>query len=132
MIWILVKFGASLLAIAALVVLAHYLGFTRAGRLESEEEAAELLGLAAGGFDPDRVLVDRNGLVAFGEGSDGRLAVLKPHGGQFVARILSAQTRLEIDDEALRIEDPALGPTALVLRFDHRPEDWVAELVHAR
>ncbi|MDE1468582.1 hypothetical protein [Aurantiacibacter sp. D1-12] len=129
---LVLKFGGSLIAISALVVFAHFLGFTRHGKLSSKGEAAHCLRLAAGGFEPVHVFLDREGEAALAQDASGRGAVLAPHGNQFVARILSAGAKLSLEKDRLQISDQSIGLRPIVLRFDNMPPDWVSALADAR
>ncbi len=128
----LLQFAGSLAAIAVIVTLAHYLGFSRVAHLDSEEEAADLLRLAAGGFEPKHVCLDRSGQGALAQDDMQALAILKPHGNHFVARRLGAETQLTAEGKSIHIADPSLGSTPVVLRFDNSFADWVADLVDAK
>ena len=128
----LLQLAASLAAILALVAFAHFLGFSRSSRLESEANAKELLRLAVGGFEPKNMLLDAEGEGALGRDAQGRLAVLKPHGNQFVARPLTRSAILVLDNGKLQITDAPLGSRPLVLRIDNTVPAWVAALVDAR
>lgn len=88
------QFLASLAAVAALAVLAHKLGFSRRGRIIDEREAAEILRLAPLGFAPDRVAIDLEGRGAIARDSKGALAVLVPHGGQFIPHRLQSDAHI--------------------------------------
>ena len=127
------KFALSLIAVGALVALAHFMGFSRGGKLVSKSEAAELLALAAGGFESENILVDSEGRGALGQDGAGRLAALIPHGGHFVARLLGADARCGLDDGRLSVISSALGPKAFVLTLDAAPPPpWIVQLVDAR
>ena len=80
------QFLGSVLAVAALVALTYILGFRQAGKLESEAEARELFRLAPGGFEPEELGLDSDGGAAIARDEQGRIAVLVPHGNQFVVR----------------------------------------------
>ncbi|VVT04651.1 hypothetical protein [Erythrobacter sp. EC-HK427] len=99
----LLQFGGSLLAITALVALAHWLGFSRSARLESEEAARQLLALAPGGFPVAALALAADGAGAIARSRDGRLALLRPHGGRFIAQPLPPETLLEAQGETLCI-----------------------------
>lgn len=99
----LLQFGGSLLAITLLVLLAHWLGFSRSARLQSKDEARELLALAPGGFSAIEIALAAEGTGAIARDASGRLAVLKPHGGRFVAQHLPPAIPIEVQGETLRI-----------------------------
>lgn len=112
-----IQFGLSLIAVLAIVACAHWLGFSREGRIESEDEARELFLLAAGGFEPVEVAVDAEGLGAIGKDQSGRLAMLVPHGNRFVVRLAGADARFCICDDILHVAMPASGIAGIGLRI---------------
>lgn len=128
----LLIFAGSLVAILALVALAHFLGFSSGGKLVSEEEAADFLRLAAGGFEPREVVLDKDGRGALAIDRQGNCAVLKAHGNHFVARVLTANARFDVENECISIADTPLGRAPVVLRFDNSVAGWVRDLADAR
>jgi len=120
----LLQFGGSLVAISALVVLAHFLGFSRTARLEDPAEARALFRLAPGGFEPVEIALDIDGHGAIARDGAGRLAVLIPHGQQFVARTLGPAARLRRDGETLLVEDAALGTRVFALQLGEAAHIW--------
>lgn len=120
------QFASSFGAVAALVALAHLLGFSAGARLTSEEEARELLRLAPGGFEPLALSLERDGRGAIARDSTGRIALLLPHGGQFVARVLVPAPWLKACGDALAIECAALGPRAITLLLGESAADWAS------
>ncbi|MEL1251679.1 hypothetical protein [Aurantiacibacter gilvus] len=114
----LLQLGGSLVAVLLLVGLTWLLGFRQQARLESPEEAAELIRLAPGGFEPVAVALDAKGRAAIARDRQGRLLVLVPHGNHFVARPLPEDCRPANQDGTLHISCEgrpltlALGPAA--------------------
>ena len=84
------QFLLSLLAVTALVLLAHWLGYSRTAMLESEAESRDILRHLPGGFEAADIALDEDGAGAIARDGQGRLAVVYPHGGQFVARLVEA------------------------------------------
>ncbi|QZH76350.1 MAG: hypothetical protein JY451_07395 [Erythrobacter sp.] len=121
------QFTASLGAVVALVLLVHFLGFSKGGLLGSEAEAREMLRLAPGGFEPIALALDSEGSGAIARDRDGRIALLAPHGGQFVARVLLPSARLSASDGRLTIVCKNIGLSAFTLRLGDSAGDWAAQ-----
>ena len=81
------QFVLSLAAVTVLVLLAHRLGYSRTARLQDEAEARDILRHLPGGFETVDIALDEEGAGAIARDRQGRLAVVYPHGGQFVARL---------------------------------------------
>lgn len=124
----LLQFAGSLAAIAAVIALTHFLGFSRTGRVAEKAEARALFALAPGGFEPAALLLDQEGHGAIARDGAGRLAVLVPHGGQFVARLLEAEARITAADGRLLIESRQLGGKQIALSLDESARDWAKEI----
>ncbi|WP_340588561.1 hypothetical protein [Erythrobacter alti] len=120
----LLQFFGSLAAITALVVAAHYLGFSKGGRLESEAEARSLFQLMPGGFEADEIALDAKGCGAIARDREHRLAVLVPHGKQFIARPLGPDAKSSVDGGTLKIDDPILGAKPIALRLGEAAANW--------
>ncbi len=123
----LVQFGASLAAVAALVVLAHFLGFSRGGRITSADEARAMLRLAPGGFEALELELDQDGQGAIARDCRGRIALLLPHGGHFVARILPPDSHRTVSGGVLVLARGAALPRAIALRLGKSAADWASE-----
>lgn len=121
----LLQFAGSLAAIAAVIALTHFLGFSRAGRIGDQAEARALFALAPGGFEPALLSLDERGRGAIARDGAGRLAVLVPHGGQFVVRVLEPGARLTAKDGKLVIEARELGSKSVTLRLSDDAQNWV-------
>ncbi|WP_271078936.1 hypothetical protein [Aurantiacibacter sp. MUD61] len=128
----IIKIGASLLAILALVALVHFLGFSRGGLLQTEGDAEEFFRLAAGGFVPVDIAICDERTGALARDADGRLAVLLAHGGTFIARVLGDEASIGREGERLSITAQSIGPRPLVLRFDNSAPDWVKRVASAK
>ncbi|MFB0612985.1 hypothetical protein [Aurantiacibacter poecillastricola] len=116
----LLQFAGSLLAVAVLVALTWLLGSQTEPRLESEQEARELLRHSPGGFEPVEIALANNGCAAIANDNAGRQAVVVPHGSRFVTRMLPANTPITMRGEVLDIE---VNPP-LVLALDDKAKYW--------
>ena len=119
-------FAASLVAVGALVLLAHFLGFSAPARIADEGEAREALALLPGGFAPTLLALDRGGKAAIARDASGRFAVVTVHGGRLVARLLSPATRFERDGSSLAIRGAELGPRTVTLDLSDAAADWAS------
>ncbi len=128
----LLQFLGSLAAVAAVVVLTHFLGFTRGGNISDEAEARTLFQLAPGGFEPVEVALDADRRGAIARDEAGRIAVLMPHGGQFIARALGGDMRCCVEGERLAIEDSALGQKSVALNLGDAAQHWASPVPPAR
>ena len=117
-------FAASLLAVGALVLLAHYLGFSAPARIADEGEAREALALLPGGFAPALLALGRDGKAAIARDASGRFAVVTVHGGRLVARLLSPAARFERQGSSLVIRAAELGPRTVTLDLGGSAADW--------
>ena len=125
----LLRFLGSLAAVAALVGIAHLLGFSRKGRLADEEEVREQLRLAPGGFEPAQVLLDESGEAVLAIDVEGRAMALVPHGQRHVALPVA---HIECDKRRVTIVTRAPGRQALTIVSPTTVPDWVARLADAR
>ncbi len=116
------QFAGSLLAVALLVALTYFLGFRQPGTLDSESEAKALFQLAPGGFEPAELALDTSGAAAIARDAEGRIAVLVPHGNQFVVRPLHSDIVITAHDGKLRIP----GMESVHLELGERAGDWAA------
>lgn len=116
------QFFGSLVAILALVLITFLLGFRQSARLSSQEEAYQLFRLAPGGFEPEQIGVDENGAAAVARDADGRLAVLVPHGNQFVFRLLAPGSKVVLRDRVLEFA----GLPGLTIALGEQASDWVS------
>lgn len=117
-------FAASLVAVAALVALAHRLGFSGTRSLADEDEAREALALVPGGFALESLVLDAEGRGALARDGAGRMAVVIPHGGRLVARLLGSQARLTRDGDTLVVTAPELGARDLRVSPRDGLPDW--------
>lgn len=93
----------SLVAVVAIVAVTWALGFRRAARIESHDEARELFSLAPGGFEPEAIALDKQGRAAIARDRQGRVAVLVPHGNQFVFCLLAPGSPISAEGGVLAI-----------------------------
>lgn len=120
----IIQFAASFAAIAAVVALAHALGFTRTGRLDSDADAMAQFRLAPGGFEPVELALDARGRGAIARDADGRIAVLAPHGVLFVVHVLPADARLIANGGELAVAHADIGSRALSLHLGQAASGW--------
>ncbi|RPF71278.1 hypothetical protein [Aurantiacibacter spongiae] len=117
------QFAASLLAVGSLVLIAHRLGFSVGAKLESEGEALDVLS-DLGGFRPLHLTLDQDGRGAIARDAGGKVAVLVPHGGRFVARLVPAGGTLRAEDGVLRIAMHEQGARPLTLTLGDEAAYW--------
>lgn len=120
----LLQFLLSLGAVTAIVLLTHFLGFSRSAKLSDEAEAHDLLSLMPGGFQPREIALGEDGDGAIARDAKGRLAVLVPHGGQFVARPLDPLAELCAEGGVLTVTSPEIGRKPFSLYLGDRAQDW--------
>ena len=100
---ILLKLGASLIAILALAWFARRLGLGGDDRLRDPERARDLAEQAVCGFDAVDIALDRAGIAALLRDREGRQMLLRRHGAAWVGRLLAAHTQARLDREFLTI-----------------------------
>lgn len=122
-----IQIAGSLLAIGGLIWLTKRLGFSRAIHLRSLEEANEMIRLAVGGFDPQKTAILGNGEAAISQDDGGRLALLLPHGGRFVARVVDEQYRLRLDRTKRELQIDAISGRVLSLNYPAADTDWLEQ-----
>ncbi|MXO70920.1 hypothetical protein [Alteraurantiacibacter buctensis] len=77
----------ALLAVLALVALAHWLGFSRAAKLSGPDHATALAQSLPGGFSPVDLAISRDGGGALLRDASGQVAIIAPVGAHFVVRL---------------------------------------------
>lgn len=117
-----VQFGLSVLAVTLLVMVTWALGFRQDAKLSSVEEARELFRLAPGGFEPASIALDTGRRAAFAYDSRGRMAVLRPHGNQFVFSEIDRGVNVHIKGDLLIVP----GSPGLQIEIDHSAGSWTA------
>jgi len=120
------QFAGSLAAIAAVIALTHFLGFSRAGRIADEAEARALFALAPGGFEPVALRLDEERRGAIARDDAGRHAVLVQHGGQFIAKVLEPGAQLTAMDGRLIIRARESDAKQITLRLGETAKNWAA------
>lgn len=99
----LLKFGGSLVAIVALVIIAWRMRLGGTARLADEAEARELADNAICGFEAVELGLDAEGQGALLADADGRILLLAPHGVHFAARLIEPGSRIERNGARLAI-----------------------------
>ena len=120
----LFKFVGSLLAVAALVVIAWRLRLGGGARLSNEAEARELADNAICGFVADEVTLDADGKGALLRDADGRILLLRPHGVHFVARLLDGASTASREGPVLTIATGDARFSASSLDLGAAAEAW--------
>lgn len=116
------QFLGSLAAVLVIVAVTFLIGFRQAARLASEDEAYELFRLAPGGFEPVEIGFDKNGASAIARDDRGRLAVLVPHGNQFVFRLLAPGSKISAHGGELKFE----GLPGVRVTLGENASDWAS------
>ena len=119
------QFLGSLIAVTALVGLAHWLGFSRTGRLADKEEAALVARLTPGGFDPLDIAMDTGGRGALCRDEAGKLVLVAPHGGQLIPHRIARGTAPHINDKCVSLTLPS-GRT-IELELSISVADWFSD-----
>lgn len=114
---LLIKLGASLLAILALAGFAKWLGLGARPRLNTAPDAQRVADMIVPGFAPVEIGIDRAGGGALMRDVDGRLLLVRPHGASFVGRLLDAATQVDQDHHVLTVtpKDHFFGATQMDL-----------------
>ena len=115
-----IAFAGSFGAVAVLVLVVHFAGFSRPAKLQNEQEARELASLTPGGFEVAQIALDLEGSGALALGTDGRLLLLRAHGAQFVAVPVS-RGAVQREGDAVTVRPP--GSPAIKLRLG-AAADW--------
>jgi len=102
--------------IALLVLLARWLGFNAQPRLTGPEEARTIAHDALVGFHPDSVAVASDARAALVAASDGRVALVRPHGDRWIVRVANG-ARVGRNGETLTLvlDEPMFAPVQLQL-----------------
>lgn len=114
---LLVKLGASLVAILALAGFAKWLGLGGRPRIATAPDAQRVADMIVPGYAPIEIGIDRAGAAALMRDGDGRLLLVRPHGVAFVGRLLDRSTQVDQDQDVLTItpDDPFFGATKIDL-----------------
>jgi len=113
----------SLLAVAALIGLARWLGFVKQGRLADFREAEELADSLPGGFRAVATVLDQSGAGALLRDAMGRIAVVAPKGAHFIIRLVAPGWRAQIiGADVIQLSGP---DSACRLTIGPAASDWL-------
>ena len=113
-------------AIAALVLLARWMGFNAQPRLTSAAQAGTIARDALTGFHADTVALAADARAALVAGRDGRVALVRPHGDCWIVRIANGAGVARVGDTlTVAIDEPMFAPVRLQLAD---AGDWAARL----
>ena len=115
------QFAGSLVAVVALVLLAAKFGFSGRPALIDEDEARLLASEVPGGFEAERIALDRSRCGALLSDGAGRIVLVAPCGAHFVARLLGPGAQIDAVDGRLTVRDAALAAT---LELGDETDDW--------
>lgn len=102
-----------------ITTIAYLLGFRKTSTLADNEAAALVVQQSLIGFKPGDVTLSADHRAALVRAVDGRIALVRPHGDRWVARILDgAQTQLAGQSLTIRLGEPMFSPVALALGVD--------------
>jgi hypothetical protein len=117
---------ASAVAVLALVAIAWGLGFRKAARLKSEDEARALVAEEAPGATVRSMLLDKQGAAALAQLADDRLVVIRAMGDRFTVRTMPAgSASISRTATGVRVTFADLGFPELDLATD-APPPWLA------
>lgn len=120
----IVIFVASLIAVGAIVAVAHLLGFSRGFAITSEDEVRKAIALAPKPFVPDIIALDPSGQAAIARDGAGNAAIAIVHGNKLVVRILGPTARIDCNDGRLLVTAPELGTRPFCLHLGEAAADW--------
>lgn len=107
----------ALAAVLALILLTHWLGFSRGATLSSTDEAAELAQCLPGGFAPTEAVLAKDRRAALLRDELGKVVLVAPVGAHFLVRSVEVGWAIRQSDTArLQIEgsdftaELSLGP----------------------
>ncbi len=125
---IVLKLGASLIAILALAWFAHRLELGGDDRLRDPERARALAEQAVCGFDAVEIALDRAGIGALLRDAAGRQMLLRRHGAAWVGRLLDSRTEARLDLEFLTIGTGERRFGSTTLHLGPAAQVWAAGL----
>lgn len=125
---IALQLGGSLIAILLLSWLARIMGLGGDVRLRSETEVRELAHAASCTFDPVEIGIDRAGIGALLRDSDGRIMLVRRHGVNFVARLLTSHHGSRLDRNLLTIASGERMFGAVTLDLGAEAQGWASSL----
>ncbi len=126
----LIQFGASLLAILALALLARWLGLGGDVRIQGEAQARALAQEAIPGFEAIAVALDRAGIGAILKDAEGRQLLLRRHGAHFVGRMLDTAVEARLDQNFLTLGTGEKFFGKITLNLGDKAQYWAAGLRH--
>lgn len=109
--------GGALIGIIGLALFSRLLGLGEEARIVNEDHALAVGEEIDGSFEAIDVAVDRAGYAALLRDADGRILLIRAHGGHFVGRILGHPFKAQLNRDMLTLEpdDPMFGPVTLKL-----------------
>ena len=97
-------------------VIAYLLGFRKTPTLADSQAAALIVQQSLIGFKPSDAILSADHRAALVNAADGRIALVRPHGDRWVARIVDgAQTQLSGESLTIRLDEPMFSPVSLAL-----------------
>jgi hypothetical protein len=123
----LIQFAVSLGAIFALAGLCLWLGLGRDPRLESTREARELADQVHSGFVAETCAIDTAGKAALLRDAEGKMILLKAHGGHFAGRLLELGSHAEAAAGGILVTsaEPRFGGAHMTI---DNAQDWAAAI----
>ena len=125
---IALQLGGSLIAILLLSWLARIMGLGGDVRLRSEDEVRELARVANSTFEPVDIAIDRAGIGALLRDSAGRIMLVRRHGVNFVARLLTSHHGSQLDRNLLTIASGERMFGAITLDLGAEAQAWAGSL----
>lgn len=115
---ILIQFFGSLAAILFIAWLVRRMGLGNTPSLGSAQAVNTAAGEVEDGFTPAAIAVDRRGQAALARDGQGRIMVLRPHGGHIAGRVLTAGACADISGDRLTIDCGERRFGSVSLEFD--------------
>jgi hypothetical protein len=124
---LLIQSAGSLVAILVLAALARWLGLGGAPKLSDEALLRHAAGEVVDGFEIADFTVAKDHGAALVRDPDGRIMVIRRHGGRFAGRVLPARASARVTGNVLEVDchDPRFGLTRLDLPDS---EAWAAAI----
>ncbi len=118
----------SLIAILLVSWLARIMGLGGDIRLRNEEEVRELARVANITFEPVDIAIDRAGIGALLRDSAGRIMLVRRHGVNFAARLLTSHHGSQLDRNLLTIASGERMFGAVTLDLGSEAQVWAGSL----
>lgn len=122
------QLGGSLVAILLVSWLARIFGLGGDVRLRSEDEVRELARAASCTFDPVEIGIDRAGIGALLRDRTGRIMLVRRHGVNFAARLLTSHHGSRLDRNLLTIASGERMFGAVTLDLGNEAQAWASSL----